>query len=63
MDDPTGWNKVLAMRECLSRMLPNESFSNFTPSEFECFFPKQYTGSVRCFGLPDEDTGTKRPVR
>ncbi len=25
----------------------------FTPSEFECFFPKQYTGSVRCFGLPD----------
>jgi outer membrane protein assembly factor BamB/dienelactone hydrolase len=21
--------------------------------EFECFFPKQYTGSVRCFGLPD----------
>jgi outer membrane protein assembly factor BamB/dienelactone hydrolase len=27
----------------------------FTPSEFECFFPKQYTGSVRCFGLPDGD--------
>lgn len=26
----------------------------FTPSEFECFFPKQYTGSVRCFGLPAE---------
>lgn len=26
----------------------------FTPSEFECFFPKQYTGSVRCFGLPDD---------
>ena len=21
-------------------------------SEFECFFPKQYTGSLRCFGLP-----------
>jgi len=27
----------------------------FTPSVFECFFPKQYTGSVRCFGLPGED--------
>ena len=27
----------------------------FSPSEFECFFPKQYTGSVRCFGLPGED--------
>src|SRR5262249_18995722 len=27
----------------------------FTPNEFECFFPKQYTGSVRCFGLPDAD--------
>jgi outer membrane protein assembly factor BamB len=27
----------------------------FTPSEFECFFPKKYTGSVRCFGLPGED--------
>jgi hypothetical protein len=25
----------------------------WTPSEFECFFPKQYTGSVRCFGLPE----------
>src|SRR5439155_17908784 len=25
------------------------------PSEFECFFPKQYTGSVCCFGLPDND--------
>ncbi len=24
-------------------------------SEFECFFPKQYTGSVRCFGLPAKD--------
>ncbi len=23
----------------------------WNPSEFECFFPKQYTGSVRCFGL------------
>jgi outer membrane protein assembly factor BamB len=27
----------------------------FNPGEFECFFPKQYTGSVRCFGLPGED--------
>ncbi len=26
-----------------------------TPSEFESFFPKKYTGSVRCFGLPGED--------
>ena len=25
----------------------------WSPSEFESFFPKQYTGSVRCFGLPD----------
>jgi outer membrane protein assembly factor BamB len=25
----------------------------FSPSEYECYFPKQYTGSVRCFGLPD----------
>lgn len=25
----------------------------WTPADFECFFPKQYTGSVRCFGLPD----------
>jgi outer membrane protein assembly factor BamB len=27
----------------------------WTPSEYECFFPKQYTGSVRCFGLPRRD--------
>ena len=27
----------------------------FSPSEFECFFPKKYTGSVQCFGLPGED--------
>jgi outer membrane protein assembly factor BamB/dienelactone hydrolase len=26
----------------------------FSPNEAECFFPKQYTGSVRCFGLPEE---------
>ena len=25
----------------------------WTPGDFECFFPKQYTGSVRCFGLRD----------
>jgi outer membrane protein assembly factor BamB/dienelactone hydrolase len=31
----------------------------FTPSEFECFFPKQYTGCVRCFGLPDANKGDK----
>jgi outer membrane protein assembly factor BamB/dienelactone hydrolase len=27
----------------------------FTPSEYECFFPKKYTGTVRCFGLPEDD--------
>ena len=27
----------------------------WTPSEYECFFPKKYTGSVRCFGLSGED--------
>jgi outer membrane protein assembly factor BamB/dienelactone hydrolase len=27
----------------------------WTPSEFECFFPKQYTGSVRCFALANTD--------
>ncbi len=27
----------------------------FTPSEYECFFPKKYTGSVQCFGLPGKD--------
>jgi outer membrane protein assembly factor BamB len=26
----------------------------FTPHPAEAFFPKQYTGSVRCFGLGDE---------
>jgi outer membrane protein assembly factor BamB len=25
----------------------------WNPSPFECYFPKQYTGSVRCFGLPE----------
>ena len=24
----------------------------WTPADYECFFPKKYTGSVRCFGLP-----------
>jgi len=24
----------------------------FTPDDYECFLPKQATGSVRCFGLP-----------
>src|SRR5262249_55591842 len=39
----------------------------FGPSEFECFFPKKYTGSVHCFGLPGEDevenrgTSAKKP--
>lgn len=27
----------------------------FSPSPFESFFPKKYTGTVRCFGLPGED--------
>ena len=27
----------------------------WSPGEFECYFPKKYTGSVRCFGLPGED--------
>jgi outer membrane protein assembly factor BamB len=27
----------------------------FTRSEYECFFPKKYTGSVQCFGLPGAD--------
>lgn len=26
----------------------------FTPGGFEAYFPKKYTGGVRCFGLPDE---------
>jgi outer membrane protein assembly factor BamB len=26
----------------------------WTPADYECFFPKKYTGSVRCFGLPGE---------
>jgi outer membrane protein assembly factor BamB/dienelactone hydrolase len=37
----------------------------FTPTELECFFPKQYTGTVRCFGLPDTDhrpRADKQPV-
>jgi outer membrane protein assembly factor BamB/dienelactone hydrolase len=31
----------------------------FTPSEFECFFPKKSTGSVQCFGLPGDDEADK----
>jgi glucose dehydrogenase len=31
----------------------------FSPSEFECFFPKKYAGSVQCFGLPGEDEALK----
>jgi hypothetical protein len=31
----------------------------FTPRDFECFFPKKYTGCVRCFGLPDADEDDK----
>jgi hypothetical protein len=27
----------------------------FTPNPYECFFPKKYTGSVQCFGLPGAD--------
>ncbi len=27
----------------------------WSPGEYECFFPKKYTGSVYCFGLPDGD--------
>jgi outer membrane protein assembly factor BamB len=36
----------------------------FNPNnDFECFFPKQNTGSVRCFGLPDEDDeGDRKPA-
>lgn len=33
----------------------------WTPSEFECFFPKQYTGSVRCFGLAARDGAQTAP--
>src|SRR5438067_12835485 len=34
----------------------------WTPSDYECFFPKKYTGSVHCFGLPGagEAVGTGR---
>jgi outer membrane protein assembly factor BamB len=35
----------------------------FTPIEHECFFPKKYTGSIRCFGLPDDrGTGKSNPA-
>ncbi len=29
-------------------------------SEFECFFPKQYTGAVHCFGLPEKGAAAAR---
>jgi len=32
----------------------------YNPNEFECFFPKQYTGCVRCFGLPAKDQTMNR---
>lgn len=32
----------------------------FTAKDFECFFPKQYTGCVRCLGLPDADEDKRR---
>ena len=28
----------------------------WSESEYECYFPKQYTGSLRCFGLPSTKT-------
>ncbi len=31
----------------------------WSPGDYECFFPKQYTGSVRCFGLADGDEPSK----
>jgi outer membrane protein assembly factor BamB/dienelactone hydrolase len=31
----------------------------FGPRESECFFPKKYTGTVRCFGLPEADESPK----
>jgi hypothetical protein len=34
----------------------------WSPGEFECYFPKQYTGSVRCFGLPDEAKEELKPA-
>jgi hypothetical protein len=34
----------------------------FTPSDTECFFPKKYTGSIRCFALPDAD-GSNKPEK
>jgi outer membrane protein assembly factor BamB len=29
--------------------------TQFSPSPFESYFPKKYTGSVQCFGLPGQD--------
>ena len=30
----------------------------FSPSAFEGYFPKRFTGTLHCFGLPDGDAGT-----
>lgn len=32
--------------------------TQFMPGDGEAFFPKQYTGSLICFGLPDDEAGT-----
>jgi outer membrane protein assembly factor BamB len=29
--------------------------TQFTPSDYEAFFPKKYTGVLHCFGLPGDD--------
>jgi outer membrane protein assembly factor BamB len=29
--------------------------TQFTPADSEAFFPKRYTGTLHCFGLPGED--------
>ncbi|HTU91575.1 MAG TPA: alpha/beta fold hydrolase, partial [Gemmataceae bacterium] len=34
----------------------------FSSNEYDCYFPKKYTGCVRCFGLPD-DEGDKSQKR
>jgi hypothetical protein len=35
----------------------------FSPNEYECFFPKKYTGCMRCFGLPDEDDKAEKRAK
>lgn len=34
----------------------------WNPSEFECFFPKQYTGRLRCFGIKNQTSVTATDV-